>query len=142
MPSVLRAAFLLMVHLRQKKQPVRKQVVAEKLSHSVNFFSESGFFASCSIFMDNAFASCFINQTGSSSQSSFCVFLSAGFGQSNNFAGCVTESCFDRCVFSTAFCVGFYTADRRFNVRQRNSPPEITCTGIFYHGLALLASFL
>lgn len=50
--------------------------------------------------MDNAFASCFIEQTGSSSHSSLSVFFSAGFSQSLYFAGSIAESCFNRSVLA------------------------------------------
>ena len=49
----------------------------------------------------------------------------------NYFTGSITNSCFNRSVLCTTFCVGFYTADGRFNVRQRISPPDDSCTAIF-----------
>lgn len=92
--------------------------------------------------MNDAFLYGFVETADNVRQEVFRFFRLTCFNCFLQFADSFSDRRFNSGIFCMQFSIGFYTADRRFNIRQEIHLPISTLLEIVYHVLGKKASHI
>ena len=98
-------------------------VTAKLFSQCVDFASQTGLSASCTVFMINVVSSSLVDGLASSRKEGFRFVSVSSFNSVQNSAGSRSNLGLLSEVFRMALSVRFYTQNRCFDIWQLVSPP-------------------
>ena len=88
------------------------------LSECVDFASQTGLFAGCSVFMINMVSCSLIDRLASNRKEGFRFISVSSLNGIEDAAGSRADTGLLSSILCVALCVGFHTKDRSFDVRQ------------------------
>ena len=93
-------------------------VTAKLFSQCVDFASQTGLSASCTVFMINVVSSSLVDGLASSRKEGFRFISVSSLNGIEDAAGSRADTGLLSSILCVALCVGFHTQDRCFDIRQ------------------------